>query len=208
MTSVDINKWISGEIEAFCDPPTPPSPVVADSDPGEERSTTRPSLRRFSYPVIAAVVVALASVFVASIMIAMRYSGGPTLAADGKSQPSDSTIVFDAAKTAAPSAPASPTPTEIAPTLALPLSTQPATRPDPQRAALLSNVGTWYDQHTKAAPIPQRKPSPTQRASSRNWPRYPSRVQTDGGEATRLMVDELRQRGVAVGTAFEARERN
>jgi hypothetical protein len=223
MTSVDINKWISGEIEAFFDPPTMPPLVATDSNPVEERSTTRPSIRKFRYPAITAVIVAFAFVVVAIFAVSMRYPVGPSVATNAMSPPSESRITSTGTEEAASSTPAAPspkeaaptpreaaptpkeaapTPKEIAPIVAPPVLSQPATRVDPQRAASLSDFGVQYHLRTKAAPIPQRKPSPAKRISSRHWPRYTSPVQTESGEATRLMVDELRQRGVAVDTAF------
>jgi hypothetical protein len=229
MTSVDINKWISGEIEAFFDPPTMPPLVATDRNPVEERSTTRPSVRKFRYPAITAVIVAFAFVVVAIFAVSMRYAVGPSVATNAMSRPSESRITSTGTEEAAsftPAAPtpkeaapapkeaapapkeaptpkeAAPTPKEIAPIVAPPVLSQPATRADPQRAVSLSDFGVGYDHRTKAASIPQRKPSPAKRISSRHWPRYTSPVPAESGEATRLMVDELRQRGVAVDTAF------
>lgn len=201
MTSVDINKWISGEIEAFSNPPTTPPLVAVDSDPGEERSAARPSTRKFPYPAIAAVVVACVFVALIAFIISARYPVVPPLAADVEPQPSEGKITSARTQDAAPLAPAAPAPTEIAPIAAPPILNQPTTHPDPQDAGFLSDVGTWHDQRPKAAPLPQKKPSPEQRTSSRHWTRYTPRVQAESSEATRLMVDELRQRGVAVGTA-------
>jgi hypothetical protein len=214
MTSVDINKWIAGEIEAFFDPPITPPPVVADRNPGEERSATQSSKRKFSYTAIAAIVAALAFVGSASIVVSMRYLDSPSTAADTKSPSSETPTASGGIKDAAPATPgapptpalpptpAAPPPTETVATAAPPIVNPPAIHPDPQRATFLNDVGAWYDQHTNAVRIPQRKPVPAQRASSRHWPRYSSHVDADSGEATRLMVDELRQRGVAVGNAL------
>jgi hypothetical protein len=52
----------------------------------------------------------------------------------------------------------------------------------------------------KAPSIPERKPSP-QQTSRRHGPRHSGPAQADSGEATRLMVDELRQREVGIRIA-------
>jgi hypothetical protein len=54
MTLADINKWISGETEAF--PLQTPSAASVDSNPGEERSTAQPSIQKFVHLAIAAVI--------------------------------------------------------------------------------------------------------------------------------------------------------
>jgi hypothetical protein len=80
------------------------------------------------------------------------------------------------------------------------LNQQTTTLSDAEFAAFLREIRIWDDRRTEAAPKPETKLSPPQRTSRRHWPRYSSRAQSDNGEATRLMLEELRQRGVAVGT--------
>jgi hypothetical protein len=84
-----------------------------------------------------------------------------------------------------------------------PSPSQPTTASsDAQRKELIREIGSWYDSRTEAAPTPETKPSRPLRAASRRYWRHYSRTATaDRGEATRLMVDELRQSGVAVDTA-------
>jgi hypothetical protein len=52
-----------------------------------------------------------------------------------------------------------------------------------------------------ATPRAERKPSAPQPTSRRHWPRYSVGNQADREETARLMSDELRQRGAAVGAA-------
>jgi hypothetical protein len=203
MTVSDINKWISGETEVFVDTREMPPSVTADGNLGAERSTVRPSIQKFVRPAITVVVGAFASVVLVSLVISMRHSVEPLPAADVKSQPSEGAAISPKAHEVEDtgwSPTVTPQPTEIIPTPAMPALKQPITTlSDAQIARFLSEVGIWYDRR-KAAPTPERKPSPPQLASRRHWPRYSIRAQPDPGEATRLMVDELRQRGVAAGT--------
>ena len=79
---------------------------------------------------------------------------------------------------------------------------QPAARPpDAQTLSLLREMAHWYDSRREAAPRPEAKsPSPHQRTwRGRHWRQYSARTENDSGEATRLMIEELPQRGVAVG---------
>jgi hypothetical protein len=206
MTVSDINKWISGETEVFFDTREMPPSVTADGNLGAERSTVRPSIQKFVRPAITVVVGAFASVVLVSLVISMRHSVEPLPAADVKSQPSEGAAISPKAHEVEDTGwfpTVTPPPTEIIPTPVIPLLNQPitiTTLSDAQIARFLSEVGIWYDRH-KAAPTPERKPSPPQLASRRHWSRYSIRAQPDRGEATRLMVDELRQRGVAADTA-------
>lgn len=69
---------------------------------------------------------------------------------------------------------------------------------DPQRQALLREMKRWYDSRIAAAPRPEVKFAPPSR---HHWRHYSIRAESDRGEATRLMREELQQRGVAVDTA-------
>jgi hypothetical protein len=73
---------------------------------------------------------------------------------------------------------------------------------DAQTEALLTEMGIWYHNRADAAPRPASKPLPTPQAMSRrHWPQYSGHASADRGEATRLMMDELRQSGIATDTA-------
>ena len=73
---------------------------------------------------------------------------------------------------------------------------------DAQTEALLTEMGIWYHNRADAARRPATKPLPTPQAMSRrHWPQYSGHASADRGEATRLMIDELRQSGVATDTA-------
>lgn len=73
---------------------------------------------------------------------------------------------------------------------------------DAQMEALLREMGIWYKSHAEAAPKPVTKPFPPPQAMSRrHWRQYSGHAGADRGEATRLMIDELQQSGVAVDTA-------
>jgi hypothetical protein len=203
MAVADINKWISGETEVFFLPDKTLS-VTTDSNPGKEGSTASLARWKFVFRAIAAVVAAFAFVALGSFVIPMRHPVDLAPAADAKPQPSESGSASTRAQAvgdAAWSTPVAPVPTEIIPAVATPILNPPTTLPARQVAALLRDLGNWYDQRTKAAPIPERKTSPPQRTSRRHGTRDSGRAQADSREATRLMVDELRQRGVAIGTA-------
>jgi hypothetical protein len=171
IVTADISKWISGESDAFFDLPQTPPSVTADSNPGAERSTARPSIRRFVHPAIAAVVGAVTLVASVCFVIPMRHSVEPLSAADAKSQPSDDGATSTIARpleNAGWSKPLTSPPTEIIPTPVMPPLNQPTTTlSSAQVAAFLSEVGAWYDRRTKAAPVSERRPSSPQRATSR-----------------------------------------
>lgn len=192
IVTADISKWISGESEVFFDLLKTPPSVTVDSNPGAERSTARPSIRKFAHPAIAAVVGAVSFVTSVCFVLPIGHSVEPLSAADAKLQPSDdgatsrpaivplpvadaksqpsddratSTIAI-AVGDAGWSAPRTLPATEIIPTPAMPPLNQPTTRLSyAQVAAFLSEVGTWYDQRTKAATALERKPTSTHRAS-------------------------------------------
>jgi hypothetical protein len=63
----------------------------------------------------------------------------------------------------------------------------------------LRKMSLWYASRTEAAPKPRPKTSsPRHSASRRYWHHSYDPAAADRGEATRLMTDELRERGVAV----------
>jgi hypothetical protein len=81
---------------------------------------------------------------------------------------------------------------------------QPTARPpDVQTQSLLREMGHWYDSRREAASKPAAKSSPPSQRTwrRRHWRQYSSQAEADHGEATRLMREELQQRGVAVETA-------
>ena len=212
MILANINQWISGESEIFSDSrPTPPPSATADSNPVEGMSTARPSSRKFEHIAIVAVVGAFAAVALVCFVLAIRHPVEPSPAADRMAQPSDggaTSTSATAARDASRFTPVTPPPTETFPTLAMPMVNQPPTTlSDAQLAAFLREVGIWYDRRTDAAPRPERKPSPSKRASRRHWPRHYVPAEPDRGEAARLMADQLRQRGVApVSSVLGTRE--
>lgn len=189
LMTADISKWISGESEVFFDPRRTPPFVTADSNPGAERWTARPSIRKFVHRAIATVIGAVTFVASVFLVIPMRHSIEPLPTADAKSRPSDGgatsrpAVVPLPAKSQASdegatytipravgnagwSTPLTPRPTENIPTPAMPPLNQPTTTlSDAQVAAFLSEVANWYDRRTKATTVPERKPSSLQRAS-------------------------------------------
>jgi hypothetical protein len=187
MSAVNMDKWVSGEVETFFAPQqAAPTPVIADSNSGEETSTAQFELRADQPPVVPAsggydpsMVVGAAVAFIASIAAAALIF-----------------IVIWARPTAAPT----PSPA-AAEKPAAPVQT-PTVEPIPDQ--LRSDAGLdrihrdmarWFDQVTKATPAPQRKPPPPRHASRRHhWP--PVRARADRGEAARLMEAELRQMGI------------
>ena len=205
MTIGDIDKWISGETDVFFDTRATPPSVSADSNPSAKGSFAHLSVRKFAHPAIIAVVGAVAAVAWVSSVSFMQNSPETFPTPDAKSQPPEGGATSErAAEDETLSTPTMSPPREVIPTPAVPLPKQPTTMlSDAQRAAFLRQVGTWYDQRTKAATGLNRKPLAPRRASPRHWPRYSFRAQSDGGEAARLMVDELQQRGVATAIASE-----
>jgi hypothetical protein len=188
----------------------PPS-VTAESNPGKEMSTAQPSSRKFEHIGIVAVVGAFASVGLVCFVLAMPHPVEPSLG-DRTAQPSGvgaTSTSATAAEDAIRSKPVTPPLTETPPTLAMPMLYQPPTSlSDAQLAASLHEVGIWHDRPAEAVPRVDRKPSPSQRASRRHWPRYSVRAQADRGEAARLMADELRQRGVAPVSSVRGAQRD
>ena len=186
MAVADINKWISGETEDFFLPNKTLS-VTVDRNPGKEGSTASPARQKFVFRAITAVVATFALVALASFVIPMRHPVDPASEADAKPQPSESGPASTGAQAAgdvARSTPVAPVPKEITPAVATILN-QPTTVPAPQVAALLRDLGNWYDQRTKAPSIPERKPSPPQQTSRRHGPRDSGQAQAASGEATR-----------------------
>jgi hypothetical protein len=217
MTFADIRKWISGENDALVDHrQTQPPSVSADSNPGEEMSTARPSRRKFEYIGIAAAVGVFASIALTCFVLAMQYPVDLSPTVNRVSQPTDghqTSASATAAEDADRSMPPIPTPpvttfptpppitmpaTETSPTRAMPMPNEPPIAPsDAQPARPLREAGIGHDRVAEGVPGPDRKPPPSQRVSRRHWPRHSVRAQAERGEAARLMADELRQRGIA-----------
>jgi type IV secretory pathway VirB10-like protein len=189
MMLADMNKWISGETEAFFDPLQTPSAVSGDNKSGEGRLTARSSIRRFVHLAIAAVIGAFAAVALIYLVALMRAPVESSRAADEKSQSSGSgTLVLGgrALGEVKGARPITASPTEITSTPAMPILNQPTTAlPDARLAT----------------PRQERKPAAPQRASRRDRPGYSVSDQAEREETARLMRDELWQRGVAVGAA-------
>ena len=61
MPLADIDKWTSGETEAFFDPLQRPPAASVDSNPDEEKLTARASIRKFEHLTIATVFGAFAA---------------------------------------------------------------------------------------------------------------------------------------------------
>jgi hypothetical protein len=81
----------------------------------------------------------------------------------------------------------------------------PITLSNAQIEALLRDIGIRFDSRIQTASRPVRKPSPPpQPTARRHWRQYSDSATADRGEATRLMVGELQQRGVAVDTGSES----
>lgn len=199
MTIGDIDKWISGETDVFFDTRATLPSVSADSNPGAKGSSAPLSVRKFGHPAIIAVVGAFTAVAWISSVSFMQHSAEPYSILDANSQPSDDGATSGRAPGSETlSTPITSPPRKVIEAPVVPLPKQPTTMlSDARLAAFLRQVGIWYDQRMKAATAPERKSSARQRASRRHWPRYSFRAQSDRGEATRLMVDELQQRQVA-----------
>jgi len=181
----------------------PPS-VTAESNPGKEMSTARPSSRKFEHIGIVAVVGAFASVGLVCFVLAMPHPIEPSLG-DRTAQPSGvraNSTSATAAEDAIRSKPVTPPLTETAPTLAGPMLYQlPTSLSDAQLAASLHAppklLRDWIE-----------NPRHHSGQSRRHWPRYSVRAQADRGEAARLMAAELRQRGVAPVSSVRGAQRD
>jgi hypothetical protein len=213
MTLADLNKWISGETDVFDRRQTPPPPVSADRNLGEEMATVRPPSRIFEHIGIMAVVGGFAAVALVCFVLATQQSVAPPLIPDSTSQPSDDGATSTSARAAGDAggstlvAPVTPPPTETFPMVAIPMLDQPPTTlSDPQPAAPLRQPGIWYDHRTEAAPGQGKKASPPRRASRRPWLQHSVRAQANRGEAAQLMADELQQMGIAPVSSSSARK--
>jgi hypothetical protein len=81
----------------------------------------------------------------------------------------------------------------------------PITLSNAQIETLLREIGIRPDSRIETPSRPVRKPSPPpQPTAPRHWRQHSGSAAADGGETTRLMVDELQQRGVAVDIASES----
>src|SRR5215472_6795799 len=82
----------------------------------------------------------------------------------------------------------------------------PRTLSDAQIEALMKEIGIRHDSAPEPGPRPEAKSSsPHQRTwRGRHWRKYSASTENDSGEATRLMIEELQQRGVAVGPTSES----
>jgi hypothetical protein len=81
----------------------------------------------------------------------------------------------------------------------------PITLSNAQIETLLREIGIRPDSRIETPSRPVRKPSPSpQPTAPQHWRQHSGSAAADGGETTRLMVNELQQRGVAVDIASES----
>src|SRR5713226_6686313 len=90
MPLADIDKWTSGETEAFFDPLQRPPAASVDSNPDEEKLTARASIQKFAHLTIAAVIGAFGAAALVCFVVLTRGSVEPSRAAVAKSQSSGS----------------------------------------------------------------------------------------------------------------------
>jgi hypothetical protein len=189
MSVVNMDKWLSGEVETFFAPhQVPPVRVIPDSNHNEEMSTGHFKLRAGQPPVTTAgrrynptMVVGAAVASIASIAAAALVC-----------------LVIWPRPTAAPAP--SPAAAEKA---ASPVQT-PTVEPIPDRLPsdagldrIRRDMAFWLDHATRVTSAPDRKLSSLPRWASRrhHWPFM--RARADRGEAARLMQAELRQMGIS-----------
>jgi hypothetical protein len=200
MSLTDMNKWLNGESEIFFDPHKKPLCVDTVSNPGADRSIF---MRKFAHLTIAALIGAFASIVLVSLLITMRPSVAPSPAASPISQPSYGSVTLERVMVAGGigSKPAAPVAPEILSNPAIAIPTQPTTTLSDEQAAASKDMDFGYDHRTETIPtrLPGRKPSSSQWISRRHWSQPSSPAEADSGEATRLMLDELQQMGIAAG---------
>ena len=185
MTLADMNKWTSGETEAFFDPRQTLSPGDGDNNPGDKKLTARLSIQKIVHLAIAAIVGAVASV--ALVVVVMRAPVEPSQTASERAQSTRTLATGGRALGDVEGAkPMTASPTAINSPLAIPVLNQPTTVVPDARLA------------TSRA---ERKPAPPQQASRRDRPRRSGSDQAEREETARLMVDQLLQRGVVTGAA-------
>jgi len=153
MPLADINKWTSGETEAFFDPLQTPPAASVDSNPVEEKLNARASIRKFEHLTIAAVFGAFAAAALVCFVVLTRGSVEPSRAADAKSQSSGSRTLVTGGRVLGDiegSRPITGSPTEIISTLAMPILNQPTTTPGASSPEVLVSTTTG----AAATPIP------------------------------------------------------
>jgi hypothetical protein len=187
MTLTDMNKWTSGETEAFFDPRQTLSVAGDDANLGEGTLPAHPSALKFVHFAIAAAIGA--SVSVASVVVLTRAPVEPSRAESEPARPTGSGTLVTGGRPLVGlegTWPITPSPTASSSTLTIPTLNPPTTRaPDARLATSIAERKT-------ASPHPARK---------RDRTRLSVNDQAEREETTRLMVDQLSQRGVVAGTA-------
>jgi hypothetical protein len=182
MTLTDMNKWTSGETEAFFGPPQTLSVAGGNANLGEGKLPAQPSVPKFVHFAIAALIGAFVSI--ALVVLLMRAPVEPSRAASESARPSGSGTLLTGGRSLLDlegTKPITSSPTAInssRPTLNPPTTVVPDARLATSRA--------------------ERKTASSHPASKRTRTRLSFNDQAERKETTRLMVDELSQRGVAV----------
>jgi hypothetical protein len=179
---------------------------------GKGRPTVRPHMPNFAYSVLvvfASVLVLGSAAHSAEIPPPPNANLKPSDSRKAPTAPALSDAQIDALMKEIGIRHDSPTEAAPKPEAKASLPQPTATPLDAQTQTLLREMGHWYDSRAAAAPRPEAKPSPPSRHTWRRyWRHYSGRVEADRGEATRLMREELQQRGVAVETASAPAIRN
>jgi hypothetical protein len=188
MSIVNMDKWVSGEVETFFAPhEVPPAPVIPDSNHNEEVSSAQFKVRAVQPTVttagrgynlalvIGAAVVSIASIGAAALVCLVIWTR-PTAAP----APSPAAAETPAAPVQVPA---------LKPTPDRPLS-------DAELDRIRRDMGFWLDHTTRVTLAPNRQLSSPPRWAPRrhHWPSM--RAGADHGEAARLMRAELREMGI------------
>jgi len=189
MTITDVNKWTSGETEAFFDPRKTLSVAAGNANLDEGKLRAQPSIPKFLHFAIAALIGAVVSV--ALIVVLMRAPIEPSQAASETARPTGSGTLVTGGRSLVDlegTKPITISPTSINSTLAIP-TLNPSTTVAPG-----TRLATSRTERKTASPHPASKPDRT---------RLPVNDQAEREETTRLMIDELSRRGGAAGAASE-----
>ena len=186
MAVVNMDKWVSGEVETFFVPQQATTAAFADSKHDEETPAAQSQLRADlpplpasgGYDPIMVVGAAFALIATAALVCFLVWMRATAIATATATAPWPAAAEKSSAPVETP-------------------AVKPILGQAPSDAGLdraRREMGLWLD-HTREMTAPDRKLSPPRRAPRRRyWPSV--RATPDHGEAARLMAAELRQMGI------------
>jgi hypothetical protein len=189
MSVVNMDKWLSGEVETFFAPnEVPPPPVIPDSSHNEEISSAQSKPRADQPPVtmddrgynptmvVGAAIASIGSIAAAALVCLVIWTR-PT--APPAPDPSPAAVAKPAAPVQSPTV--KPIPDRL-----------PS---DPGLDRIRRDMSFRLDHTTRITLAPDRQPpSPRWAPRRHHWPS--TRAGADHGEAARLMRAELREMGI------------